>query len=106
MASGAFAAVAGIWLAGQQGGGSPVVGNDYILTSVAAVVIGAASIFGGRGSAMATIAGGLALQMIPDLIFTLNISSFWTGFVQGALLIVAVLISSLVLQVGRSRVGR
>ena len=30
--SGAFAALAGIWLAGQQGGGSPVVGNDYILT--------------------------------------------------------------------------
>ncbi len=106
MASGAFAAVAGIRLAGQQGGGSPVVGNDYILTSVAAVVVGGASIFGGRGSAMAAIAGGLALQMIPDLIFTLNISSFWTGFVQGALLFVAVLISSLVLQVGRSRVGR
>lgn len=104
MASGAFAALAGIWLAGQQGGGSPVVGNDYILTSVAAVVIGGTSIFGGKGSVAATIAGGLALQMIPDLIFTLNISSFWTGFVQGVLLIAAVLISSLVLQVGRSRV--
>jgi ribose transport system permease protein len=102
--SGAFAALAGIWLAGQQGGGSPVVGNEYILTSVAAVVIGGTSIFGGRGSVAATIAGGLALQMIPDLIFTLNISSFWTGFVQGVLLIVAVLISSLVLQVGRGRV--
>jgi len=104
--SGAFAALAGIWLAGQQGGGSPVVGNDYILTSVAAVVIGGTSIFGGRGSVAATIAGGLALLMIPDLIFTLNISSFWTGFVQGVLLIVAVLISSLVLQMGRGRVER
>jgi ribose transport system permease protein len=103
MTSAAFAALAGIWLAGQQGGGSPVVGNDYILTSVAAVVIGGTSIFGGRGSVAATLAGALALQMIPDLIFTLNISSFWTGFVQGTLLIVAVLISSLVLQVGRSR---
>ncbi len=101
--SGAFAALAGIWLAGQQGGGSPVVGNDYILTSVAAVVIGGTSIFGGRGSVAGTIAGALALLMIPDLIFTLNISSFWTGFIQGLLLIVAVLISSLVLQVGRSR---
>jgi ribose transport system permease protein len=103
-ASGAFAALAGIWLAAQQGGGSPVVGNDYILTSVAAVVIGGTSIFGGTGSVAATIAGALALQMIPDLIFALNISSYWTGFVQGALLIVAVLMSSLVLQVRRSRV--
>jgi ribose transport system permease protein len=101
--SGAFAALAGIWLAGQQGGGSPVVGNDYILTSVAAVVVGGTSIFGGRGSVAATIAGALALQMIPDLIYTLHISSYWTGFVQGALLIVAVLISSLVLQVRRGR---
>lgn len=101
--SGAFAALAGIWLAGQQGGGSPVVGNDYILTSVAAVVVGGTSIFGGAGSVAATIAGGLALQMIPDLIFTLNISSYWTGFVQGALLIAAVLITSLVLQVRRNR---
>lgn len=106
LVSGAFAALAGIWLAGQQGGGSPVVGNDYILTSVAAVVIGGTSIFGGRGSVAATITGGLALQMIPDLIFTLNISSFWTGFVQGTLLIVAVLISSVVLQSGRGRVDR
>jgi len=106
LVSGTLAALAGVWLAGQQGGGSPVVGNDYILTSVAAVVIGGTSIFGGRGSVAATVAGGLALQMIPDLIFTLNISSFWTGFVQGVLLIIAVLVSSLVLQAGRNRVER
>ena len=44
--SGGMAALAGIWLAGQAGGGSPVVGNDYILTSVAAVVVGGTSISG------------------------------------------------------------
>jgi ribose transport system permease protein len=102
--SGCMAALAGIWLAGQAGGGSPVVGNDYILTSVAAVVVGGTSIFGGVGSALASIAGALALQMIPDLIFALNVSSFWTGFVQGVLLIVAVMLSSLLLQARRNRI--
>jgi ribose transport system permease protein len=102
--SGCMAALAGIWLAGQAGGGSPVVGNDYILTSVAAVVVGGTSIFGGIGSALASIAGALALQLIPDLIFALNVSSFWTGFVQGVLLIVAVMLSSLLLQARRSRI--
>jgi ribose transport system permease protein len=100
--SAAFAALAGIWLAGQAGGGSPVIGNDYILESVAAVVIGGTSIFGGVGSVAASLAGAIALLMIPDLIYALDISSFWTGFVQGVLLIVAVTISSLLLQLRTS----
>jgi ribose transport system permease protein len=101
-ASAVFAALAGIWLAGQAGGGSPVIGNDYILETVAAVVIGGTSIFGGVGSVAASIAGAIALLMIPDLIYALGISSFWTGFVQGVLLIVAVTTSSLLLQMRRS----
>lgn len=100
--SSVFAALAGIWLAGQAGGGSPVIGNDYILESVAAVVIGGTSIFGGVGSVAASIAGAVALLMIPDLIYALHISSFWTGFVQGVLLIVAVTTSSLLLQLRRN----
>jgi ribose transport system permease protein len=101
--SGTLAALAGIYLAGQAGGGSPIIGSDYILESVAAVVIGGASIFGGRGSAAGSMIGAIAFLMIPDLIFSANISSFWTGFVQGALLIAAVTLSSLLLQSRRSR---
>ena len=99
--SAVLASLAGVWLAGQAGGGSPVIGNDYILESVAAVVIGGTSIFGGTGSVAASIAGAIALLMIPDLIYVLHISSFWTGFVQGVLLIVAVTTSSLLLRVRR-----
>jgi ribose transport system permease protein len=102
MLSGMFAALAGIYLAGTSGGGSPIIGNDYILESVAAAVIGGTSIFGGKGSAAASIVGAIAFLMIPDLIFAANISTFWTGFFQGALLILAVTVSSLVLQARRS----
>ncbi len=101
-ASGACAALAGIWLASQSGGGSPVIGNDYILQSVAAVVIGGTSIFGGVGSVAASITGAIGLLMIPDLIYALHISSFWTGFVQGLLLIIAVTASSLLLKLRKT----
>jgi ribose/xylose/arabinose/galactoside ABC-type transport system permease subunit len=97
--SGACAAIAGIWIAVQEASGSPTAGDEYILTSIAAVVIGGASIFGGTGSAAASMVGAIAYLMIPDLIAATNISSFWSVFLQGFLLIVAVTLSALAIRV-------
>ena len=47
--SGLFAAGAALYLTTQTGAGSPTIGKDYILPSVAAAVIGGVSLFGGRG---------------------------------------------------------
>src|SRR5207253_894276 len=85
--SGVFAALAGLFLTTQTASGSPSVGNDYILNSVAAVVIGGTSLFGGRGGLGGTIAGAFVLTVIGDVIFALNISSFWTPITTGTLLI-------------------
>jgi len=63
------------------------------------VVIGGASIFGGTGSAAASMVGAVAYLMIPDLIAATNISSFWSVFLQGFLLIVAVTLSALAIRV-------
>jgi ribose transport system permease protein len=93
--SGGLAALAGVYLAAQQASGSPTAGDEFILTSVAAVVVGGTSLFGGRGSAAASIVGAIAYLMIPDLITAININSFWSVFLQGFLLIVAVVFSSL-----------
>ena len=43
--------------------------------------------------------------MIPDLVFALNLTSFWSVFFQGFLLIVTVTISSLVITYRASRSG-
>jgi ribose transport system permease protein len=94
--SGLFAALGGVYLVTQTASGSPTVGNDYILDSVAAVVIGGTSLFGGRGGIGGTIAGAFILTLIASVIFTLNISSFWTPVVTGLLLILAVLANSLI----------
>jgi ribose transport system permease protein len=101
--SGALAAVAGIYLAAQQASGSPTAGDEFILTSVAAVVIGGTSLFGGRGSAAASTVGAIAYLMIPDLITALNINSFWSVFLQGFLLIVAVVVSSIATRIAARR---
>ena len=93
--SGLFAALAGLFLTTQTASGSPTVGNDFILNSVAAVVIGGTSLFGGRGGLGGTIAGAFVLTVIGDVIFALNISSFWTPITTGTLLILAVLANSL-----------
>jgi ribose transport system permease protein len=93
--SGVFAALAGLFLTTQTASGSPTVGNDFILNSVAAVVIGGTSLFGGRGGLGGTVAGAFVLTMIGNVIFALNVSSFWTPITSGALLIFAVLANSL-----------
>jgi ribose transport system permease protein len=103
--SGGLAAIAGVYLAAQQASGSPTAGDEFILTSVAAVVIGGTSLFGGRGSAAASIVGSIAYLMIPDLITAVNINSFWSVFLQGFLLIVAVVVSSLATRIVARRRG-
>jgi ribose transport system permease protein len=95
--SGALAALAGIYLTAINYSGSATIGDEFILTSVAAVVIGGTSLFGGSGSAAASIVGALAYLMIPDLIVALQINPFWGPFVQGMVLILAVTVSALTL---------
>jgi ribose transport system permease protein len=101
--SGGLAALAGVYLAAQQASGSPTAGDEFILTSVAAVVVGGTSLFGGRGSAAASIVGAIAYLMIPDLITAVNVNSFWSVFLQGFLLIVAVVVSSLATRIAARR---
>jgi ribose transport system permease protein len=101
--SAVLAALAGIWVAAQTASGAPQAGDQFILNSVAAVVVGGASIYGGSGSAASSIIGAIVLLMIPDLVFALKLTSFWSVFFQGFLLIVTVTISSLVINYRESR---
>jgi ribose transport system permease protein len=93
--SGAFAALAGLFLTGQTGSGSPTVGADFVLPSVAAAVIGGVSLFGGRGGLMGTVVGGFILTIIGNLVFVLRVSTFWQPIVSGVILLGAVVASSL-----------
>ena len=61
-----FAAVGGLLLAAQVGVGDPTVGQNYTLQSISAVVLGGASIFGGRGSFLGALAAVLLIQEITS----------------------------------------
>jgi ribose transport system ATP-binding protein len=93
--SGLFAALAALYLTTQTGAGSPTIGKDYILTSVAAAVIGGTSLFGGRGGVSSTIVGAFILTIIGNLVFVLSVSSYWQPIVSAVILLGAVLASSL-----------
>ena len=93
--SGLFAAAAALYLTTQTGAGSPTIGKDYILPSVAAAVIGGVSLFGGRGNLLGTVIGALILTLIGNLVFVLHVSSYWQPVMSGAILLIAVLASSM-----------
>jgi ribose transport system ATP-binding protein len=62
-------------------------GNSFTLLSVAAVVIGGCTLFGGRISPIGVAAGAVTLSLIGALLGMLNVNSDFNAAVQGLLLL-------------------
>ncbi len=92
IAAGALAALAGLVLYSKTGIGDANTGQSLTLTSVTAIVIAGASIFGGSGSAIAVAAAGLLLQTITNSLTYLGLSLSWQYWLQGAFVLVAAII--------------
>ncbi|MFC7641164.1 ABC transporter permease [Streptosporangium lutulentum] len=90
--AGVLAACAGIAFYSQTGVGDASIGQSLTLTSVTAVVLGGASIFGGTGSALATLATALFLQTITSSLSFLSVSVAWQYWIQGILVIGAAVV--------------
>ncbi len=88
--TGVLAAAAAIWIVAQSATGSPRVGDEYILASIVAVVLGGTSIFGGTGSAASSVAGAMAYVLIPVTVYALQLQSYWSIAIQGMVLMFAV----------------
>jgi ribose transport system permease protein len=67
--AGIAAAVAGLFLTAQTASGDANAGTVYTLNSIAAVVLGGASLAGGVGSFIGTIAGAYVLAIIPSVLY-------------------------------------
>lgn len=72
--SGLFAAVTGMLLLGFSGGGYVDVGDPYLFTTVAAVVVGGTSLLGGSGGYGATVVGVLVLGVLSSLLVGLGLN--------------------------------
>jgi ribose transport system permease protein len=89
--SGALAAVAITFSIAQILSADPLAGNQMELDAIAAVVIGGASLYGGRGSIVGTLIGVLIMVMIRNGLNLMGVSPFWQGTAIGSIIILALL---------------
>jgi ribose transport system permease protein len=93
--SGLAAALAGIVLTGYTGQAYLGMGDPYLFSSVAAVAIGGASILGGSGHYLGTVAGALILTVLAGLLPILNLNPAALQIIYGVVILVTVAASTL-----------
>lgn len=90
--SGLLAGASGLMLASRVNSGAPNLGGGYELDAIAAVVIGGASLMGGRGTIWGTAIGLLLIQTLNNGLDLLIVPSYWQDVVKGVLIVLAVAI--------------
>ncbi|BCH33480.1 sugar ABC transporter permease [Mesorhizobium sp. L-8-10] len=103
--AGLVAAIGGLFLTffTYTGEAAYASGNAYTLFSIAAVVLGGVSLFGGKGSAIGAVFGALAFRTIGDLLFVFDLDPLWQPLFQGIILLVAVSLGAFALFRVRNR---
>jgi ribose transport system permease protein len=94
---GFFAAMAGLAATATTGIGTPYAGNFITLNSVAAVVLGGVSLAGGKGGLVGPVAAAFCLTLVPAIMVFQGIDPNYGQVIQGALIVVVVMIGGLVL---------
>ncbi len=88
--SGFMSGVAAIVLAGRMNSGFPLAGVGAELDSIAAVIIGGASFFGGVGTVGGTLVGALIIGVLRNGLNLLDVSAYWQTVVIGVVIVIAV----------------
>jgi ribose transport system permease protein len=86
--SGLSAAFGGILLVGYSGQAYLGMGDNYLLPSIAVVVIGGTSIFGGKGSYVQTVAGALLITVIESALVTVQVDQAGQDVLYGGIILV------------------
>ena len=82
-----LAAIAGLVLVGGTNAADLSLADAYLLPSVACVIIGGTSIFGGRGGYAGTIAGALILTVLTSILTLLDVSEPLKQILYGAIIL-------------------
>ncbi len=93
MLSAFTAGIAGVLHVFRFTAGSPLAGEARLLDSVAAVVIGGTSLFGGAGKISGAVVGALIIGILQTGLVILNIDPLWQFIVVGVIIIIAVLVN-------------
>lgn len=95
MLSGFLSAVAGLMVMARFASASVQAGADDELDAITAVVIGGASLFGGRGTILGTVIGGCVITVMVTGLILIGVQPFWQQVAVGAILIFAVAMDQL-----------
>ncbi len=87
------AGIAGLLYLARFTAGAPQAGEQQLLDSVAAVVIGGTSLFGGAGKIRGAVVGALIIGVLKTGLVNLNVDSLWQFVVVGLVIIVAVVVN-------------
>lgn len=87
-----LASLAGVLYTLRFSNGAADAGDALLLESIAAVVIGGASLFGGEGTIIGTLIGALIIAVIQNGLVIIAIEPFWQFIAVGSVIILAVLI--------------
>ena len=90
--AGILSAVAGILVTARLDSAQPNAGSGYELDAIAAVVIGGASLSGGRGSIIGTVVGALIIGVLNNGLVLLDVSPFWQQVIKGLVILFAVIL--------------
>jgi ribose transport system permease protein len=93
---GAIAGLSGSMYVGFRGAIDPNEGSDFVLTVIAAVIIGGTPLSGGFGTVFGAVVGMLIIQVISSGIIFFGIDATWSTFVTGAVIVLAVVLDQIV----------
>lgn len=90
--SGFLAGLASILLTARIGAAEPGADTSYLLNSVAAVVLGGVSLFGGRGTVIGPVVGALLLTALVNGLVLLSVPVFYQPLAVGSVVVLAALL--------------
>ncbi|WP_029074650.1 ABC transporter permease subunit [Kaistia adipata] len=97
------AGLGGVLYAARFTAGAAQAGEPLLLDSIAAVVIGGASLFGGSGTILGTVAGALVIAVIQYGLVFINVEPFWQFVAVGVVIIISVLVDQTQRKLGGDR---
>lgn len=85
-----FAVTAGVAQVSRAGVGAPTTGEGLELAAITAIIIGGASLMGGRGKLIGALGGAVLLVLIDNSLNMIGVSQYSQGLFRGAIIVLAI----------------
>jgi len=100
--SGFLAGLVGLYLSAWMNSGDPLIGEPYILNSIAIAVIGGTSLVGGIGGVLGILGGAYIWQLLNNILNLMAVSTYYQYIAKGLIIIIALAATS---SAGGVRIG-